>query len=284
MTGGVDDHIDATSVGDVSHEGSGIIVSAARNDGIGGAELGRKRDAWLERVDGDHPRCAEQARLGHVHDPHRADADDGDSVAQTKPSGSWHFGCEVEAVCDGEQLGKHGHVRREAVWHLEHWCARAQVEVFGPSAEQMRRLGTCERVAVVLQVPTEVVRVVPLAEITLAASPVGRGDDTVTDPERTAIECRRAAVTDRRHQADVLVALDDRERRRRGVVGAGVLLGLTSERVLVGAADPRCEHLDQDRPGFKPLGIREVSEFEFPRCHECGCQYVRRHRQIVCRG
>ena len=105
--------------------------------------------------------------------------------------------------------------------------------------------------------------------------PVGCGDDDITHLERAVIERRRAAITDRDHDADVLVALDDRERCRRGVIGAGVLLRLSSERVLVRATDARREHLDQDGPGLQPVGIREALELEPSRCDERRREHVR---------
>ena len=177
-------------------------------------------------------------RLGDVDDADRTDADDRDRVAGAEPAGPWHLRRQVEAVGHREQLGQHGDVGGQSVGHMEDRCTRSQVEVLRPSTEQEGRLRARQRVAVVLQPTTEVVRVVAATELAFAAGPVRSGHDAIADAQRCAVEGCRPAVADGGDDADVLVSLDDRERCRRSVVGAGVLLGLAAERVLVGAADP----------------------------------------------
>ena len=97
-------------------------------------------------------------------------------------------------------------------------CARpsAPVPVIGdagpPAASPRAPAG--ERVAVVLQVAAEVVREAPQAEAAVPARPVGRGDDAVAGLQRPPVPGERAARPDALDDADVLVRLDDRERRR----------------------------------------------------------------------
>ncbi len=80
------------------------------------------------------------ARLGGVHDPDRAGADDRHRVALAEATGPRHGGRQVEAVGDGEQLGEHGDAGRQPLGHEEHRRAWPEVEVLGPTAEQVRRL------------------------------------------------------------------------------------------------------------------------------------------------
>ena len=198
-----------------------------------------------------------------------------------EPAGSRHLRGDVEAVGHGEQFGQHGDVGRQSIGHTEHRCARTQVEELGPAAEQERRLGTCQRVAVVLQSPAEVVRVVAEAELAFTARPVRSRHDTVADSQRRAVERRCPAIADRGDDADVLVPLDDGKRCRGGVIGAGVLLRLAAKRVLVGAADAGREHLQQHRAGLESVGIRKALQLELPGGDEGGSEHVGGHRRMV---
>ena len=111
------------------------------------------------------------------------------------------------------------------------------------------------------------------------------------DPSRA----RRSAVADGGHHADVLVPLDDRERRRALLVGAQVLLGLAAEGVLVGAADARREHAQQHRARLERLRVRVGADLELVRgeqgrgadgCHQrnltagAGCRTARRRAKL----
>ena len=92
--------------------------------------------------------------------------------------------------------------------------------------------------------------------------------DSVAGPERCAVGGERTAGADVRDDADVLVALDDRERRRAGVVRACVLLRLAAEGVLVRPADPGGEHPQEDGARLDPLGIRIATELQLTRSDE----------------
>ena len=170
----------------------------------------------------------------------------------------------LEAVGDREDLGQHRHVVRQPLGHAEHRRARLEVEEVRPAAEQMRRVVARERVAVVLDVAAEVVREPAGAHPALPAGAVGRRHDAVADRQRRAVAGARAAVADRGHDADVLVALDDRVGRRARVLGARVLLGLAAVGVLVGPADPRGEHPQQHRARLDLVGVGIRADLELP--------------------
>jgi len=80
-------------------------------------------------------------------------------------------------------------------------------------------------------------------------------EDAITRLQGRAVERPGAAVADLGDDTDVLVALDDRKRRRALVLGAHVLLGLAAIGVLVGAAD--AAHLHGDDHRVVAVGQRE---------------------------
>ena len=111
-------------------------------------------------------------------------------------------------------------------------------------------VGCAQVVPVVRHVLAGEVREVAPAVVALAADDVGADDDAVPDLERLAVEVRvrppAARRADRRHRADVLVALDDRERDLLRGLGAGVLRRVALVRVLVRPADARERHPHDD--------------------------------------
>ena len=267
--GGVDDEVDALAVREVAHLGG--------DGGLGAREPRREVEPAARGVDGDDPARAHQRRLDRVRQPERADADHGHGRAGPEARRARQPRRSLEAVGDREDLGQHRHVVRQPLGHAEDRRARLQVQEVGPAAEQMRRVIARQRVAVVLDVAAEVVREAAGAHPAVPAGAVGRRHDAVADRERRAVAGARAAVPDRGHDADVLVALDDRVGRRARVLGARVLLGLTAVGVLVGAADPRREHpqqhrarldlvRDTDTSGPRAAGGRGVSPLERRSC------------------
>ena len=150
----------------------------------------------------------------------------------------------VEPVRDREQLGQRRQLRGQLVGHPEEARARQQVHQLRPAAEQVRRVGAGERVAVVLERGAQVVRIaLAEAEPAPAAGQVRRRHDPVADRERPAVGVdRRLARPDRLDHAHVLVAADERVGGLALVVGAGVLEALAPPGVLVGAADAREVH------------------------------------------
>ncbi len=72
------------------------------------------------------------------------------------------------------------------------------------------------------------------------------------------------------HDTHIFVALDDRERCRRSMPGAGVLLDLAAVRVFVGAADPRRQHPNQHGARLEVGRVGVGAQLEFPRGDKCG--------------
>jgi hypothetical protein len=196
-------------------------------------------------VDGDDLARAHQRRLDEMGHAERPDPHHGDAVAGQEPARSPDGRGAFEAVGDGEDLGEHRDVRRELLGHAEHRCARPEVEVLGPAAEQVRRFGAAERVAVVLQVAAQEVGEAAQARAAGAAGAVGRGHHAIARLQQTAVVGAGSTGADGLDDPDVLVTLDDRERGAALHRGSGVLHGLAAERVLVGAADAGGDHAQE---------------------------------------
>src|SRR5262249_55068986 len=111
---------------------------------------------------------------------------------------------------------------------------------------QVRRRRRAQVVPVVRHVLAGEVREVAPTVVALAADHVGADDDAVPDLKGLSVEVRVGPATarwpDGRHRADVLVALDYRERDLLGRLGARVLRRVALVRVLVRPADPGQRH------------------------------------------
>jgi hypothetical protein len=147
-------------------------------------------------------------------------------------------GGPLEAVGNGEDLGQDRDLGRQVSRYPEDGCPGPYVEELRKAAEQVRRLGTAKRVPIVLQVAAQVIWETTLA---VAAHPTGavrRRHYSVPDVESATVVGNGASWPDRLYDSEVFVALDDGERGGPFHFGAGILDGLTSERVLVGAEAP----------------------------------------------
>src|SRR5581483_7236435 len=144
--------------------------------------------------------------------------------------------------------------------------AGQQVHQLRPAAEQMRHVGTAERVAVVLDVGAQVVRIAAVQAVRAPSTrDIGGGHDSVTHGQGQAhLVEGRWPVSDCLDHTHVLVAADERVGGVALVHGPRVLLALASPRVLVRAADARILHSQQDRPRLW-VGPREAFHREPPR-------------------
>ena len=180
MTRGIDHDVDAPTGRQVANERGGSRVGAAGDERVGGADVGSQGHAWTERVDRDHARRTHQACHRDVHDPDRADADHSHGVAFAEAAGPWLW--RPGRGCGSRRRARWNRdVRRKLIGNMEHGCARSQVQV-PPTLEQVRGLGTRQRVAIVLEPPAEVVRVVPAAGTRIHHTP-----DWVPAPPRSPI-------------------------------------------------------------------------------------------------
>ena len=152
----------------------------------------------------------------------------------------------VEIVGDGHQLGHHGEARVDAVGHLVDEGVGADVDVLGPAAHQMRRVGRGEVVAVAADVLAEGKAGEVAAIVAAAAEDIRAHHDAVADVQLLAVifEAGARLAADLGDGADDLVAGDDRERRRGLRRRAAILRRLAAIGVLVGAAD--AAHLERD--------------------------------------
>ena len=233
-------------------------------------------------IGGDDPAGAHQVGLGDVQQAEGPRADDHDGVAGVE---AFHrVGGElldlVQAGGTGHQLGEHGHPGRQPVRNLVDEGVGPQIEVLGPAAEQVGRLGAGEGVAVALGVVAPDVAHDVGAGVAAATDDVRAHGDPVANGEPAAVELDplRGGRCDVRDDADVLVALDDRERGVGLGRRAGVLLGLAEEGVLVGAADAR--HLDLHEQGpVGERGPRELLHLIASRSHQHGGLHCVGHRR-----
>src|SRR6516162_2758132 len=121
-------------------------------------------------------------------------------------------------------------------------------------------LGARQRVAVVLQFAAQVIGETTPAVAAHPAGAVRCRHHPVAGPQSCPVVGDGAPGPDGLDDAEVLVALDDGERRPSLQGGAGVLDGLTPEGVLVRAADTGCDHPQQDGSRFKVSGKRVVPD------------------------
>src|SRR3989475_9466127 len=156
----------------------------------------------------------------------------------------------------GHHLGQGCDLVRQTVGHTKERCSWKQVHVFRPAAEKVRRVGRMQAVAVVLQVLTEVVRVVVEAEDAVTAWDVRGGNDPVAGAQRASFATREGVATsDGLDHSHVLMATDQRIDDVALVIGACVLLRLTAVGVLVRAADESKQYAgtDHERDIIYPL-------------------------------
>ena len=229
-----------------------------------------------QQVDRDHPARSKHLGLGQVHQPQRPEAEHRNGVAHPEAAAECgHRARGVEAVGDGQHLGQRGHVGGQVVGDAEQARAGKQIHQLRPAAEQVRRLGAGERVAVVLERRAEVVGIA-LAE-TEAAPPAGqvwRRHHPVADRQRPAqLVDRRRPIAQRFDHAHVLVPADDRVGDSALVVGSGVLQALAAPGVLIGAADAAVEH-PQHRGARPGVGFREALDREPSRPVHHGCAHI----------
>jgi len=105
----------------------------------------------------------------------------------------------------------------------------------------------------------------------------GAGHDAVARRQHAAVAVANLAAG-RDHDADVLVPADQRVLEVALVVGAGVLLALAPEGVLVGAADPGQPHADHDRarPRVRDGELADLEHAGRGRHHGAGGGHGRR--------
>src|SRR5690349_20542625 len=90
-----------------------------------------------------------------MHQPERADAEHDYGVAEPEPARDGAG--PVEPVRDGEQLGEGRQLGGQVVGYPEAARPWEEVHQLRPAAEQVRRVGAGERVAVVLEGGAQVV-------------------------------------------------------------------------------------------------------------------------------
>ena len=277
MTGCIDDDIDARPLVRSRTNAAAAGSRAAGDQGVGGAEVdGRSRRAGRTDRWRSHATAPIEFRLGDVDDSHWADADHGNRVARAESAGSRHLGGQVEAVGHRRTApSARRHSSGSSVGHAEDRGPGPKVEVLGPATEQERRLRARQRVAVVLESPAEVVRVVAEAELALAARTVGCGHRRGRRPsDGVPSNAVAPPVADRGDDADVLVALDDRERRRRAC-SVPAYCWVSPRNVCLSVPQiPDASIFRRTAPGSSLSGYGEPLQLEVSGCDEGGGEHV----------
>ena len=188
MTGGVDHYVRSPTLGQVPNLFEQRRIAGCGRDHVGGTEFHRQLGSSTIRIDGDDPSGIHDCRLGSVDQSHRSSAHDHHRVAGSEATRARRLTNQIETVSDGEQLGQDGNGCRQTIRHLEDGGAGTEVEILGPAPEQMGRFGRGQGVAIVLEIPAEVVGKVVTAVVTLAASPVRGRDHPITDLKAGSVE------------------------------------------------------------------------------------------------
>ena len=239
-------------------------VGRFHRHGEAGAEGLGEREAGREAVGGDELAGAEELCLDQVAESQGANAEHGDGLGKSAAADESEKRLRrLDAMGHRHDLRQHRNVIRQVVRNSEQLRAREQVHVLGPAAEEMGRPAAMQAVAVVLEVLAHVIGIAVAAEMAVAAGDIGGRHDAVAGLERPPLAVEDLAAG-RDHLADILVTADQRIGQIPFVRGAGILLALAAEGVLVGAADSGIVHLHDHRAG------RGIGHRKFVQCDHAG--------------